>query len=469
MLPIVALIGRPNVGKSTLFNLLTHSRSAIVANVPGVTRDRQYGEGHYAGHHFIVIDTGGIGFDDVTTEIKEKMLQQTEIAIREATVILFVVDARSGLTASDEELAILLRKRNKALILAINKIDGVNESLVLSDFSKLGFKDFFPISASNGTGIVQLLIAIQHYLPMHHECVADLLDLKGIRLAVVGRPNVGKSTLINRLLGEERVIVLDEPGTTRDSIFIPMKRGEQDFVLIDTAGVRRRGRITQALEKFSVSKTLQAIKASHVVIIVIDARVGVSAQDLHLIEFIINAGRAFCIAINKWDGLTQDDKKHLKMRIEKELHFADFVDCHFISALHGTNVGYLFKSVQAAYQHAGAEFSTALLTRILLRAVEAHPPAIVGSRHRIKLRYAHLGGHYPPQIIIHGKQTNDISEQYQRYLIHAFMKQLKIRGTPIKLDFKTAENPYKGRKNILSERQTKQRNRLIRHRIKQKK
>lgn len=436
MLPVLAIVGRPNVGKSTLFNRLTRTRNALVSDYEGLTRDRQYGEGHIDLHQFIVIDTGGITQDD--TELDKLTIQQSIQAAKDADKIIFVVDGRAGITPLDQIVADKLRSLHKKIYLAVNKAEGLDEDIVTADFFKLGFGAACPISAAHGAGISELIATVfQDTMPLSETTDEE----EGIKLAIIGRPNVGKSTLTNRMLGEERVIVFDQPGTTRDSIFIPLERHGKKYTLIDTAGIRRRGKVFEAIEKFSVVKTLQAIEECNVAIFVIDATEGVTEQDLRLLGFILESGKALVLAINKWDGLAQDNKDHTKNSIDRRLDFVTFARIHFISALHGTGVGSLFKSVQEAYQSACKKLSTPLLTKTLQQAVLAHAPPLVQGR-RIKLRYAHAGGHNPPRIIIHGNQVSSIPGAYRRYLANYFQEKLKLVGTPVCIEFKTSENPY---------------------------
>lgn len=461
MIPVIAIVGRPNVGKSTLFNCLTRSRDAIVADFPGLTRDRQYGEGFHKGRPFIVVDTGGIG-ENTVEAIDKLMAGQARQAMEEANIILFMVDAKSGLSAADEIVARQLRQLQKPIHLILNKIDGLNEELAKTDFYSLGFEKIFCIAASHRKGVTSLL---ENVLPPVDETeeealLADKRD--AIRVAVVGKPNVGKSTLINRLLGEERVIVFDLPGTTRSSIFIPFERQGQEYILIDTAGVRRRTRIDSVIEKFSVIKTLQAIEEAHVVVLVIDAREGVSEQDLRLLGFVLDAGRSLILCINKWDNMSHEAKEEVKREMDRRLGFVEFAKTHFISALHGTGVGDLFKFIGAAHRSAMRELKTSQLTEILMGLTQAHePPAVKGRK--IKLRYAHPGGHNPPRVIIHGKQTSELPNAYVRYLMKGFREALRLVGTPVKIEFKTDDNPYEGIRNILTPRQERKRKRLMKH------
>jgi len=461
MIPVIAIVGRPNVGKSTLFNVLTKSRQALVADLPGVTRDRIYGEGVVGGRDYFLIDTGGLSGE--SSGIDGMMLSQSEQAIDEATAIIFLVDARDGLNASDEAVAQYLRQKSKKVFLVVNKVDGIDERVATVDFYPLGLGEPYPISAAHQQGISHLMEAVLETFPVEEkseEALAEELAAKqGIKIAIVGRPNVGKSTLVNRLLGEERVVVFDLPGTTRDSIYIPMERRGKKYTLIDTAGLRRRARIDEAIEKFSVIKTLQAIKAADVVIFVIDAKAGLAEQDLTILGQIIEEGRAVVIAINKWDGLTISEKDFLRKEMERRLSFVNFARFHFISALHGTGVGDLYKLVEEAYQSAMVDLSTPRLTRLLQDALITHQPPLVKGR-RIKLRYAHAGGHNPPIIVIHGNQSSSVPESYRRYLMNYFRDALRLVGTPLRVDFKQNENPYAKKRNLLTPRQERTQKRL---------
>ena len=436
-LPIIAIVGRPNVGKSTLFNVLTRSRDALVADWPGLTRDRKYGQGKVGSRPYLIVDTGGLGAEEHA--IDELMVQQAELAIQEADHILFLVDARAGLTAADEVIATKLRQLNKSITLAVNKSENLNDIQAASEFYSLGLSEPIAISASHKQGIDDLIEKLLARLP-----VADMTSLTehaGIKIALVGRPNVGKSTLVNRLLGEERVVVYDEPGTTRDSISIPYERYGKHYVLIDTAGVRRKRSVQETIEKFSVIKTLQAIETANVVILIINAREGITEQDLHLLGYIIEAGKALVIAVNKWDGLTIEQRNAVRTGLDRRLVFAKFAKIKFISALHGTGVGELYPLIEEAYVAATKELATSELTRLLEKAVAAHQPPLVQGR-RVKLRYAHPGGSNPPLIVIHGKQTAKLPNAYKRYLESFYRKALNLIGTPIRIEFKDAENPY---------------------------
>jgi GTP-binding protein len=469
MLPVIALVGCPNVGKSTLFNRMTRSRDAIVAEFPGLTRDRQYGKGAVDDFDFLAVDTGGLTGD--SAGIDGPMADQARLAIDEADLVLFLVDAKAGLTAGDEAIVDLLRVGGKTTLLVANKVDGQNPDLVSSEFASLGMGESYCISATHGMGVGDMLQEISR-MPLFAEDDAAAAadepeDDPGIKIAVVGRPNVGKSTLVNRMLGEERVVVFDEAGTTRDSIYIPFEREEQRYTLIDTAGVRRRGKISQKIEKFSVVKTLSAIEDSNVVILMLDAREGVVDQDLHLLGHVVDSGRALIITLNKWDGLTREDRDHVRQELERRLTFIDYASIHFISALHGSGVGKLYKTILSAYASATQKLKTNELNIILEAALLEYQPPLVKGR-RIKLRYAHSGGNNPPTIIIHGNQTESVPVAYRRYLVRKFREALKLEGTPIRVEFKTADNPFKGRKNKLTDRQVDRRRRLMGH-VKQQK
>ncbi len=456
MIPVIAIVGRPNVGKSTFFNRLTKTQNALVADFPGLTRDRQYGDVSFENKPFVVVDTGGIGVDDQAVD--SLMSSQSAMALEEATRIFFLVDARSGLNVVDQLIAKRLRKLGKPIDLIINKIDGLDELTVASDFQSLGFASMYGVSATHGHGIQALLRAVTLDFPV--PLAEHSLDSHQIHIAFVGRPNVGKSTLVNRILGEERVVVYDMPGTTRDSIAVPFERDEQAYVLIDTAGVRRKSRVDEKIEKFSIIKTLQSIKAAHVCLMLIDGSEGLTDQDLHLLGFIIESGKALVIAVNKWDGLDDEHKTHVQEDLSRKLHFANFAKIRFISALHGSGVGILFKDILQAYRSAIQQFSTPAITRLLHDMVIQHAPPLVNGR-RIKLRYAHIGGHNPPLIVIHGNQLDALPDSYKRYLNKAYTEKLKLIGTPLKLEFKGGENPYKNKKNKLSERQLKHRKRMM--------
>ena len=443
MKPVIALVGRPNVGKSTLFNRLTKTRDALVADMPGVTRDRQYGDGIVGDRPYIVIDTGGLsGEDEGVDTLMESQVYQ---AMQEANIIMFLVDGRGGMTGHDQTIAQHLRELGKEIIVLVNKAEGMNEDVVESDFYSLGLGQPYAISASHGDGIAPLMEELLSEIPedIDDDSDQDSCAKSGIKLAIVGRPNVGKSTLINRLMGEERVIAFDMPGTTRDSIFIPFERDGQRYTFIDTAGVRRRSRVKETIEKFSIIKALQAIESANVVILMLDAHEGITDQDLHLLSYVLETGRALIIAINKWDGMTKDAREFVKEQLERRLPFLDYAKYHYISALHGSGVGLLYDSVDKAYESAMKRHQPAKLSSLLEEAVQMHQPPLARGR-RIKLRYAHQGGQNPPLIVIHGSQTDHIPESYKRYLMNSFRKWLKLEATPIRLEFKNSSNPYRG-------------------------
>jgi GTP-binding protein len=462
MVPVFALVGRPNVGKSTLFNRVTKTQDALVANFPGLTRDRQYGEARLGSRHFIVIDTAGItGEED---GIDSAVAQQSQQAVTEADAIVFMLDAREGLTAVDEQLAQRLRSYNKPIFFVANKIDGTHVDEALAEIYRLGAEKIYPTTATHGRGLKPLLEDMLALFPEEtatEKNEEESLD-PGVKIAIVGRPNVGKSTLVNRLLGEDRVVVYDQPGTTRDSIYIRYERNAEIFTLIDTAGIRRRKNVHEVVEKFSIVKTLKAIDDANVVILVLDASEGVVDQDLHLLGHVVDAGRALVVAINKWDGLTDQHKQYVKNELERRLQFIDYAQIHFISALHGTGVGHLYDSVRAAYRAATQKLQTHRLTQILEKAVFDHAPPLVNGR-RIKLRYAHAGGSNPPLIVIHGNQTAEVPRAYQRYLEKTFRRELQLIGTPVRIEFRTGENPYAGKRNVLTERQIERKRRLMQH------
>ncbi|MBW9256099.1 MAG: ribosome biogenesis GTPase Der [Candidatus Thiodiazotropha sp. (ex. Lucinisca nassula)] len=455
MLPVIALVGRPNVGKSTLFNRLTRSRDALVADQPGLTRDRKYGTGKLGKHPYVVVDTGGISGDQLG--IDQLMEQQVHQAIGEADHILFLLDGREGCTGGDEIIAQQLRKTGKPVSVAVNKSEGLDETVAASDFYRLGLGDPIAIAAVHGRGVRTLIDGILSQFPPPEEEGAE--EEKGIQIAVVGRPNVGKSTLVNRLLGEERVVAYDQPGTTRDSIYIPITRNDKRYTLIDTAGVRRRARIKEAIEKFSIIKTLQSMQEANVVLLVLDAQQEIGEQDATLAGHVLESGRALILVINKWDGLSQDQREWIKTEIERKLPFLSFARHHYISALHGSGVGDLFGLVDQVYKSAMRDLATPELTRILEALVEEHQPPLVHGR-RIKLRYAHQGGKNPPLIVIHGNQTERVPDGYKRYLISRFRSVLKLRGTPIRVEFRSGDNPYEGKQNKLTKRQIQKRQRL---------
>ena len=462
MLPVIALIGRPNVGKSTLFNRLTRSRDALVADFPGLTRDRQYGYGKLGPIPYLVIDTGGVAGGEVG--IKELMVEQTMRAFEEADVSIIMVDGRSGLTAADEHVADLARRHASKTWLVVNKAEGMDSDIAAIEFHGLGLGEPIAISAAHGDRIAALMDAV---LGDFEPGTADEPDHPDdddheLRIAVIGRPNVGKSTLINRMIGEDRLVVFDKPGTTRDSVSVPFVRNDRKYELIDTAGIRRRARVHETIEKFSIIKALQAIERAEVIIAVLDAQEGITEQDVSLLGLVLERGRALVIVTNKWDGLTAAERKHIRDELDRRLPFLDFAERITISALHGTAVGDLLPAVERAYRAATRDLSTSDLTRELESAVTAHPPPLVRGR-RIRLRYAHQGGRNPPVIVIHGNQTERVPEAYRRYLINRFRKVFKLKGTPVRLSLKTGKNPYKGKRNKLTPRQEQKRKRLMRH------
>ena len=449
MKPVIALVGRPNVGKSTLFNRLTRSRAALVSDYPGLTRDRNYGSGRVGGRPYLVIDTGGLS--EETDAIDRLMVAQALKAVEEADTVVFLVDGRDGLTPADEKIAQRLRASGKPLVLAVNKTEGLASDLTAGEFARLGIGAVWCISSAHGEGVEDMMEAVlERFGPEPEEGAED--EERGILIAIVGRPNVGKSTLLNRMLGEERVLAFDQPGTTRDSIYVPFERDGVRYTLIDTAGVRRRGRVHETIEKFSVVKTLQAIGEAHVVMLVLDAQQGVAEQDAKLLGHVIESGKALLIAVNKWDGLAADERAAVKSTLERKLAFIDYASVHFISALHGSGVGNLFDSIAAAYHASNSKLSTPMLSQILERAVERHAPPLVRGR-RIKLRYAHQGGHNPPLIVIHGTQTQAVPDSYRRYLEGVFREALDLEGTPVRIEFKTGANPYKDRPSPPTARQ----------------
>lgn len=465
MIPVIALVGRPNVGKSTLFNRLTKTRDALVANYPGLTRDRKYGEGEMHGRKFMLIDTGGITGEE--EGIDTAMAEQSMLAIDESDAVLFIVDSRDGLTPTDRQLAKYLREKERKVYLVANKIDGINPDIATAEFFELGLEDVYPTTATHGRGVKSLMESVLEPFPEIDVDAEDEEKDRGIKIAVVGRPNVGKSTLVNRMLGEERVVVFDMPGTTRDSIYIDYEREGKKYTLIDTAGIRRRKNVKLSVEKFSIVKTLQSVSDANVVVLLIDAHEGLVDQDMHLMGSAIDAGRAIVVAINKWDGLETDSKDWIKSELKRRLRFVDFADIHFISALHGTGVGHLYESIENAYSSATDKLGTNRLTKILEDAVVVHQPPLVRGR-RIKLRYAHAGGQNPPVIVIHGNQVDDIPNHYTRYLEKTFRRELDLHGTPIRVEYRSSDNPFAGKKNKLTSRQVSKKRRLMKH-VKKKK
>ncbi|MEM7610221.1 MAG: ribosome biogenesis GTPase Der [Pseudomonadota bacterium] len=459
MLPVIALVGRPNVGKSTLFNRLTKTRDALVADYAGLTRDRQYGYGKVGPSPYLVIDTGGLA--GVTDGVEALMERQAMQAIEESDAVVFMVDARDGLMPTDHDIAGLIRRHEVPVFLAVNKGEGLDQDTIAADFFALGLGDPLVISSAHGDRVSALIEHVLEACPVSEPGPEDGPE-NGTVVTVAGRPNVGKSTLINRLIGEDRLVAFDRPGTTRDSVRVPFSRDGKDYVLVDTAGVRRRSRVSETIEKFSIIKTLQAIEQSNVVIAVLDAREGVTDQDVSLFGLIIERGRALVIAVNKWDGLDSEARKKLRDGLEMKLAFSDFAPTHFISALHGTAVGKLLPEVDKVHRAACRELGTSELTQALEGAVTAHPPPLSRGR-RPRLRYAHQGGRNPPIIVIHGNQTERLAPSYRRYLINYFRKAFKLRGTPVRLQLKTGKNPFEGRRNKLTPRQQARRKRLMKH------
>ena len=437
MKPTIVLVGRPNVGKSTLFNRLTRSRDAIVADFSGLTRDRHYGHGRLGRKPYLVVDTGG--FEPLVKDgILHEMARQTEQAIAEADAVVFVVDGRTGITPHDKEIANKLRRIDRPVFVAVNKAEGLNRGMVAADFHELGLGDPYAISASHGEGVRNLIELALESFPEPEEEEEKPLSVK---VAIVGRPNVGKSTLINSLLGEERVIAFNAPGTTRDSIEIDFEKGGRNYVLVDTAGMRKRGKVFEAIEKFSVVKTLQAIEDANVVILMVDAQADVSDQDAHIADFVVQSGRALVVAVNKWDGLDRYVREQTRQTLQRKLKFLDFAKFHFISALENIGLDNLFRSVDAAYAAAMTKLSTPRLTRVLADAVARQAPAKHGL-FRPKPRYAHQGGSNPPIVVIHGNAVDQITDSYRRYLEHTFREAFKLQGTPLRIQFVAARNPF---------------------------
>ncbi len=457
MLPVLALVGRPNVGKSTLFNALTGTRDALVADVPGLTRDRKYGYGRAEPHRFIVVDTGGLV--EAPRGMHELMARQTAKAIEEADRIVFLVDGQSGLDAADRFVADVLRRSGKPVTVAVNKCEGRDPAIVTADFHGFGFGEPLAISAAHRQGIDDLVAAaLAGIAPA--EAAAEEPD-REIRVCVVGRPNVGKSTLINRLVGEERVITFDQPGTTRDAVQVPFERDGVRYVLIDTAGVRRKSRVDEDLERWSVIKTLQAIDEAHVVIGVVDARDAVAEQDAPLFGIVAERGRALVVAVNKWDHVEPGQRDAIRDQVAQRLRFLDFAPVHYISALHGSGVGNLVDAVRSAHAASMREMPTPELTRVLEAAIRQHQPPLVRGR-RIRLRYAHQGGRNPPVIVVHGAQAERTPEDYRRYLVNSFREAFRLEGTPVRVDLRSEANPFAGRRDKLTPRQRRTRERTRR-------
>ncbi|PXV60402.1 GTP-binding protein [Dyella jiangningensis] len=465
MLPVVALVGRPNVGKSTLFNALTRSRDALVADMPGVTRDRHYGVCRTGARPFVVVDTGGLsgeeeGLDGLTA-------QQVRLAIEEASVLVFVVDARDGLLPQDRTILDELRRSGKPIIAAVNKTDGLDLQNAMAEFAVFGIANTLPLAAAHNRGTEDLVASALSLLPEDEHEEIEPGDEDSIRVAIVGRPNAGKSTLINRLLGEDRLIVSNVAGTTRDPIRVSLERDGRKYTLIDTAGVRRKARVEEAVEKFSVIKTLQSMAAAQVVVVMIDARENLADQDLTLIGHAVDEGRALVIAVNKWDGMDSYQREQCQQALERRLQFVDWAKTVFISALHGSGLRELMKSIVRAHHAATKELGSSELTKTLERAYESYQPPLVRG-HAPKLRFAHPGGTNPPTIVIHGSRTKHIAPAYRRYLENFFRKRYRLEGTPVRIEFRDGENPFAGKKNVLTDSQKRKRQRMIREMKKRK-
>jgi len=457
MLPVIAIVGRPNVGKSTLFNALTRTRDALVADMPGVTRDRQYGVCRVGEIPFVLVDTGGLvtgaeGIDSLTEK-------QVQVAIREAQLVMLLVSARDGLTSEDEQVAQQLRQQGCRVLLVANKIDGLDPDIALADFAALGLGDAVAVSAAHRRGLERLMEGVGAVLPPVEETTGEDTDEDRMRVAVIGRPNVGKSTLVNRLLGEERLMSFDMPGTTRDSISVAMERDGVRYELIDTAGVRRRSRVDDAVEKFSVIKALQAIERAHVVVLMLDAREGLTDQDTTLLGHVLQQGRALVLALNKWDGMPAEDREQVLSELDRRLQYVSWARRIRLSAKEGSGIRELLDAIGEAWRSATLDMPTAELTRVLQQAYESHQPAMSRGR-AARLRYAHSGGKLPPRIIIHGNRTDSIQPAYRRYLENTFIRHFRLRGTPLIIEFRDGDNPYKDRKNALSDRQKAKRRRL---------
>ena len=457
---VIAIVGRPNVGKSTLFNRITRTRDALVADRPGVTRDRQYAFVERGDRNFVLVDTGGLEQkQDNDDEIAALVSEQARRAMHEADAILWLLDGRSGLTGADEELADNLRPLQDKLTLVVNKTEGLDIDIAAADFHSLGMGQPLAISAERGDGVNAMLEEVLASLP-EEETADDVQE--GLKIGIIGRPNVGKSTLVNRMLGEDRMLTFDRPGTTRDSVATAFERRGKQYVLIDTAGVRRRARVTDAVEKFSVIKSLRAVEMADIIIMVIDAQDTVSDQDLHLLGVVADSGKSLIIAVNKWDGLDNDQKDKIQTQLDRKLDFINYACTHTISALHGTGVGKLFDLIDKVGKSQSIRVKSSMVTDLLHEATQAHEPPLVRGR-RIKLRYAHVGGHNPLRIIIHGNQTEHVPDSYRRYLSNRIRQKLQLIGTPIMIEFKYGDNPYKGKKNPLTKRQVQKRKRLMKH------
>jgi GTP-binding protein len=463
MLPVVALVGRPNVGKSTLFNRLTGTRSALVADFPGLTRDRRYGVAKVGERSFIVIDTGGLAIEG-STEMAALVAEQVDIAVEEASAVVLVVDHKAGLTAEDTRIAEHLRRRAKVVAIAVNKAEGVGGEMAAAEFHALGLGRPIGIAALHGQGIDDLVATVVEPLAAAEDEAGAELD--GPKIAVIGRPNVGKSTLINRLVGSNRLVTSPEPGTTRDSVLVQCERGDKRFVLIDTAGIRRRARVSEAVEKYSIVQSLQAVEDAGSVIALLDARAGVTDQDTHLIGIAAERGRALVIGINKWDGLTSGERRAVEREIDRRLDFVPYATIHYVSALHGSGIAELVDAALVAYTSAGAEIKTPRLNQVLKDALAVNPPPVVRGR-QVRLRYAHQGGRYPPLIVVYGSQAQRLPAHYKRYLENSFREALRLRGTPVRIELREGENPYAGKRNVMTPRQAKNKRRALRFKHKQ--
>jgi GTP-binding protein len=461
MLPLVALVGRPNVGKSTLFNALTRSRDALVHDAPGVTRDRQYGVCRLDPERpFVVVDTGGIAGSE--EGLAGATARQSRAAAEEADLVLFIVDGREGPSALDDEILAWLRKVDTPTFLVVNKVDGLDARAALAEFARYGFRTAIGVSSAHRQGLDALLAQVLAVLPEDGDAQVLDTDPQRVRIAFVGRPNVGKSTLVNRLLGEERMIASEVPGTTRDSIAVDLERDGRKYRLVDTAGLRRKSKVEEAVEKFSIVKTLQSIEECQVAVIMLDASEGVTEQDASVLGAVLDAGRALVVAINKWDGLTTYQREQTEALLARKLAFVNWAEAVRISALHGSGLRELFKAIHRAHASATREFSTAEVTRALEAAYAANPPPTVRG-HVAKLRFAHPGGDNPPTFVVHGNRLRTLGETYRRYLENFFRKRFKLVGTPVRFVFKEGENPYKDRKNVLTDRQVARKRRLLRH------
>ena len=460
MLPLVALVGRPNVGKSTLFNALTRTRDALVHDAPGVTRDRNYGVCRLdETRPFVLVDTGGIAGNE--EGLAGATARQSRAAAEEADLVLFVVDGREGASALDDEILAWLRKVSTPVYLVVNKVDGIDAQQARNDFARYGFKDVFGVSSAHRQGLDELLAKVLAALPEDGDAQVLDNDPERVRIAFVGRPNVGKSTLVNRILGEDRMIASDVPGTTRDSIAVDLERDGRKYRLVDTAGIRRKSKVDEAVEKFSIVKTLQAIEQCQVAVIMLDATEGVTEQDASVLGAVLDAGRALVIAVNKWDGQSDYQRQQTESLLARKLSFVDWAEAVRISALHGSGLRELFKAVHRAHSSATRQFSTAEVTRALETAIESHPPPVVRG-HAAKLRFAHPGGENPPTFVVHGNRLRTLAESYRRYLENYFRKRFKLVGTPVRFVFKEGDNPYKDKKNVLTDRQVAKKQRLIR-------